>query len=104
MLIPAPLTEADARSIRSLALQAYQAMDCAGMARVDFLLDKDDGKIYLSEVNTIPGFTDISMYPKLWEASGLAYPTLVDRLIKLAFERKSDRDRIERRYRRDGDA
>ncbi len=104
LLIPAPLAEADAQRIRSLALQAYQAMDCAGMARVDFLLDKDHGMIYLGEVNTIPGFTAISMYPKLWEASGLAYPALVDRLVELAFERKADRDRIERRYRRDGDA
>jgi len=103
LLIPAPLTDDDAQTIRSLALQAYKAMDCAGMARVDFLLDKDDGKIYLGEVNTIPGFTAISMYPKLWEASGLAYPALIDRLIELAFERKHERDRIERRYRRDRD-
>jgi D-alanine-D-alanine ligase len=103
LIIPATLSDADAQNIRSLALQAYKAIDCAGMARVDFLLDKDDGKIYLSEVNTLPGFTVISMYPKLWEASGLAYPALVDRLVELAFERKRERDHIERRYRRGND-
>jgi D-alanine-D-alanine ligase len=74
------------------------------MARVDFLLDKDSGEIFLGEVNTIPGFTTISMYPKLWEASGLPYPALVNRLVELAFERKRQRDRIEHRYRRDQDA
>ena len=69
------------------------------MARVDFLLDKDTQYIYLNEVNTIPGFTRISMYPKLWEASGIDYPDLIDRLIDLALERKSERDRTERKYR-----
>jgi D-alanine-D-alanine ligase len=103
LLIPAPLSVGDVELVRSLALKTYRAMDCAGMARVDFLLEKDTGKIYLGEVNTIPGFTAISMYPKLWEASGLAYPALVDRLVELAFERKRDRDRIERRFQRDGD-
>jgi D-alanine-D-alanine ligase len=104
LLIPAPISDADAAKVHRLALQAYQAMDCAGMARVDFLLDKDSGDIYLGEVNTIPGFTTISMYPKLWEASGLPYPALVNRLVELAFERKHERDRIEHRYRRDQDA
>jgi D-alanine-D-alanine ligase len=70
------------------------------MARVDFLLDKDTNEFYLNEINTIPGFTKISMYPKLWEASGISYPKLVDRLVELAFERKADRDRTERTYRR----
>jgi D-alanine-D-alanine ligase len=90
-----------------MAVSAYKAIDCAGMARVDFFLDKStnqrtgtDGKIYLNELNTIPGFTSISMYPKLWEASGLSYTGLVDRLIELALERKADRDRTERRFRR----
>jgi D-alanine-D-alanine ligase len=83
---------------RRLAVQAYQAVDCAGMARVDFLLDRDTGELYLNEINTIPGFTQISMYPKLWEASGLPYPALVRKLIDLALERKADRDRIEHRY------
>jgi D-alanine-D-alanine ligase len=70
------------------------------MARVDFLLDKEKGELYLNEVNTIPGFTSISMYPKLWEASGLPYAELVNRLVELALERKADRDRTERRFRR----
>ncbi len=67
------------------------------MARADFLLDKDDGKLYLSEINTIPGFTSISMYPKLWEASGLSYAELVDRLIDLALERQAEKDRTVKR-------
>ena len=68
------------------------------MARVDFLLDRESGKLWLNELNTIPGFTQISMYPKLWEASGLSYPDLIDRLIELALERKADRDRTERSF------
>jgi D-alanine-D-alanine ligase len=70
------------------------------MARVDFLLEKDAGEIFLSEVNTIPGFTKISMYPKLWEASGLPYSELVDKLVELALERRSERDYTEWRYQR----
>jgi D-alanine-D-alanine ligase len=100
LLIPAPLPFEISERIRQMAIRAYRAIDCAGMARVDFLLDKDSGELFLSEVNTIPGFTKISMYPKLWEASGLPYPDLVDRLIELALQRKSDRDRIELRFRR----
>jgi len=99
LLIPAPLPEKISKHIQKLAVQAYKAIDCAGMARVDFLLDKDTQYIYLNEVNTIPGFTRISMYPKLWEASGIDYPDLIDRLIDLALERKSERDRTERKYR-----
>ena len=83
-----------------LAVKAYKAIDCAGMARVDFLLDKDTNELYLNELNTIPGFTRISMYPKLLNASGLSYPALVDQLIELALERKRDRDRTERKYSR----
>ncbi len=79
-------------------MRAYQAIDCAGMARMDFLLDRADGELYVSEINTIPGFTRISMYPKLWEASGIAYPALIDRLIELALERKAERDHTERQY------
>lgn len=98
LLIPAPIPEETVAEARSLAVRSFKAIDCAGMARVDFLLDKDDGKLYLNELNTIPGFTRISMYPKLWDASGLPYPALVDRLIDLALERKRDQDRTERRY------
>jgi D-alanine-D-alanine ligase len=98
LIIPAPLPADLAEKIRTIAIQAYRATDCAGMARVDFLLDKDTGELYLSELNTLPGFTSISMYPKLWEASGLSYPQLVDRLIELALERKAERDRTERRF------
>ncbi len=90
--IPAQLPEAIAQQIREYAVRAYQAIDCAGMARVDFFVERDTNRIYLNELNTIPGFTSISMYPKLWEASGLPYARLVDRLIELALERKADRD------------
>ena len=100
LLIPARISAEQTRRVQELALRAHRAIDCAGMARVDFLMDKDDGSLYLSEVNTIPGFTSISMYAKLWDASGLPYPALVDRLVALALERKADRDRTERRYRR----
>ncbi|NQU31124.1 MAG: D-alanine--D-alanine ligase, partial [Anaerolineae bacterium] len=74
LLIPAPLSEERAELMRQIAIKAYKAIDCAGMARVDFMIDKDDDNFYLNEVNTLPGFTEISMYPKLWEASGLSYP------------------------------
>ncbi|MBT3336896.1 MAG: D-alanine--D-alanine ligase [Anaerolineae bacterium] len=99
LMIPAPIPAETAETMCEIAIQTYKAIDCAGMARVDFLLDKDNGKFYLNEVNTIPGFTAISMYPKLWDASGLPYPQLIDRLIELALERKADRDRTERRFR-----
>jgi len=92
LLIPAPLSEEMRARLQHLAIRAYKAADCAGMARVDFLLDRDSGEVYLNEVNTIPGFTQISMYPKLWEASGLPYSRLLDRLIALALERKAERD------------
>ncbi len=98
LIIPAPLEPAQAQLIQSLALRAYQAVDAKGMARVDFLMDKHTGEIYLSEINTIPGFTKISMYPKLWQASGLPYTALLDRLIGLALERKQERDQLEWKY------
>ena len=100
LLIPAPIPPATAEMARRWAVRAYQAIDCAGLARADFLLDKDTGELYLNEVNTMPGFTQISMYPKLWEVSGLPYPALVDRLIELGLERKTDRDQTERRFQR----
>ena len=98
LIIPAELPDDQIKRIQDYALRAYQAIDCAGMARVDFLLDKDSGEIYLNEVNTIPGFTPISMYPKLWEASGLSYADLVDELISLALERKEEKDQLIRKY------
>lgn len=100
LLVPAPIPIETAEKMRKMALTAYQAIDCAGMARVDFLLDRDSGEFYLNEVNTIPGFTQISMYPKLWEASGLPYPQLIERLIELALERRRERNQIEKRYQR----
>lgn len=98
LLIPAPIPEATFKLAQQLAVKAFTAIDCQGMARVDFLLDKDNGELYLNELNTIPGFTSISMYPKLWEASGLPYPQLVDRLIALALERQADNQKTERHY------
>jgi len=98
--IPADIPAEIGEAMRAAAVRAYQAIDCAGMARVDFLLDKESGEFYLNELNTLPGFTQISMYPKLWQASGLSYPELVDRLIELALERRAERDRIEWRYER----
>ena len=100
LLIPAPIPAEAAEKIRAFAVSAYKAIDCAGMARVDFFLDKDSGEIFLNELNTIPGFTSISMYPKLWEATGLSYPQLIDRLVELALKRKADRDATERRFKR----
>jgi D-alanine-D-alanine ligase len=98
--IPAQLSDAQTSQITSLAIRAFKALDCCGMARVDFLLDQKTGEIFLNELNTIPGFTKISMYPKLWEASGRPYADLVDRLIELALERKADRDRSVHQFRR----
>ena len=90
LLIPAPLAAEVTERARQLAIDAYLAFDCAGMARVDFLLSRATSELFVSEVNTIPGFTSISMYPKLWEASGITYPELIDRLIELALERHAD--------------
>jgi len=100
LFIPAPIPEATAEQMRSMAIKAFRAIDCAGMARVDFLLDRDSGAFYINEVNTIPGFTQISMYPKLWDASGLPYPRLIDRLIELALDRWRERSQTEWRYQR----
>jgi D-alanine-D-alanine ligase len=99
LIIPAPLPEEISDRIRDYAVRAYKLIDCAVMARVDFFVEKETNKIYLNELNTIPGFTRISMYPKLWEASGLPYARLVDRLIELALERKADRDHTSHTHR-----
>ncbi|MBX5437416.1 MAG: D-alanine--D-alanine ligase [Alicyclobacillaceae bacterium] len=93
LLIPAPVDDALAQTFRSLAIQAFQAIDAAGMARVDFFLELGTGRVLVNEINTIPGFTRYSMYPKLWEASGLPYSKLLDRLIELALERHAEKQR-----------
>ena len=93
LVIPADLPEATSKRMRALAVRAFRLLDCAGLARVDFFLCKDTGRFYVNEVNTMPGFTSISMYPKLWEASGLPYPALIDRLVELAMERFEDKQR-----------
>ncbi|HXE75868.1 MAG TPA: D-alanine--D-alanine ligase family protein [Candidatus Xenobia bacterium] len=92
-LVPARLTRGQTRRFQELAVAAFRALDCAGMARVDFLMARRTGRIYLNEVNTIPGFTAISMYPKLWEASGVPYSKLLDSLIELALERHREKRR-----------
>jgi D-alanine-D-alanine ligase len=97
LIIPSQLPNEVTEKIREYAVRAYKAIDCAGMARADFFVASDTNKIYLNELNTLPGFTSISMYPKLWQASGLSYPQLVDRLIELALARKAQRDRTEHR-------
>jgi D-alanine-D-alanine ligase len=96
-IIPARLSKAQSKEIREMAIAAFHACDCSGLARVDFLLEPEGrsgkaGRLYLNEINTMPGFTSISMYPKLWAASGLKYPDLIDRLIELALERRAERE------------
>ena len=93
LFIPAAIEAAAADEVRGLALRAFKAVDAAGMARVDFFLERTTGRILVNELNTIPGFTRISMYPKLWEASGVSYPTLIERLVDLAIERFNDKQR-----------
>ena len=93
LVIPAKLSKTQMKQVQELAIGAFQAVDCFGLARVDFLMDPKSSKLYVNEINTMPGFTSISMYPKLWAASGLAYPKLIDRLIELALERHSDKKR-----------
>jgi len=89
LIIPAQLNRAQTKTVQQLAVAAFKAVDCSGLARVDFLMEPK--KIYLNEINTMPGFTSISMYPKLWAASGLSYPELIDRLIQLGLERHQDK-------------
>src|SRR5208283_1066969 len=91
LIIPAKLSKAQTKKVQELAVQAFKAVDCSGLARVDFLMDPKTRKIFLNEINTMPGFTSISMYPKLWAASGLEYPDLIDRLIQLGIERHEDK-------------
>jgi D-alanine-D-alanine ligase len=98
LLIPAPIDPGTADEVKRIGIDAFKAIDGAGMARADFLLERSTGKLYLSELNTLPGFTKISMYPKLWQAAGLSYPALMDRLIELALERQAQKDRLIREY------
>jgi len=97
-ILPAPLDDEQTETIRTLAVAAYQAVGCEGMARVDFLMEASTGTIYINEINTIPGFTSISMYPKMWEAAGVPFTELLDRLIEFALERHRERQTI--RYKR----
>src|SRR5450432_158850 len=93
LIIPAKLSKGETKEVQRLAIAAFQAVDCSGLARVDFLMEPKSRKIYLNEINTMPGFTAISMYPKMWAASGLKYPELIERLIKLGIERHEDKKR-----------
>jgi len=92
-IIPAKLSKAETKKVQQLAVSAFQAVDGSGLSRVDFLMDPKSRKIYLNEINTMPGFTSISMYPKLWAASGLTYGDLIERLILLGIERHEDKKR-----------
>jgi D-alanine-D-alanine ligase len=94
LIVPADLPAATVSTIQDLAVRAFLALDCAGMARADFFVDRVTGLVYINELNTIPGFTAVSMYPRMWEASGLPYPELLDRLIQLAFDRHDERSRM----------
>lgn len=93
VIIPAMLQDAVSQKIRDYAVRAFKALDLAGLARVDFFVNKDSGEVFINEVNTMPGFTKISMYPKLWEASGLSYGKLIEKLIELALERYEENKR-----------
>jgi len=100
LLVPAPLDEATAERARTLALRAFRLLEGAGLARVDFFLDRRTGELFLNELNSLPGFTEVSMYPRLWRATGLSYAALLDRLIELALARHRRRAGLERTYRR----
>jgi D-alanine-D-alanine ligase len=100
LLVPAPLSEAESDTVRDLAIRAYRCLEGAGLGRVDFLMERSTGAFYLNELNSLPGFTEVSMYPRLWEATGLPYPQLLDRLIELAIERHRRRVALETTFRR----
>jgi len=93
LIIPAKLTKSEIKNVQELAIAGFRAVDCSGLARVDFLMDPKSRKIYLNEINTMPGFTSISMYPKLWAASGVTYPELIERLIQLGIDRHQEKKR-----------
>jgi D-alanine-D-alanine ligase len=98
LVIPAQLSAEQSDEIRSLALRAFKALKCWGMARVDFFVERDSHRVFINELNTLPGFTDGSMYPRLWDASGIALPELIDRLIELALERQREQGSLEIRF------
>jgi len=98
ILIPAPLTEDQAREARDLGRKVFQVLECSGLGRVDLFLEKSSGKYFVNEINTLPGFTSISQYPKLWAASGVSYPELLDRLVALALERHAEKKKLRTRY------
>jgi D-alanine-D-alanine ligase len=93
LMIPAKITKSEMKNFQKLAVAAFQSVDRTGLARVDFLMDPKSRKIFVNEINTMPGFTAISMYPKLWGATGVGYPELIDRLIQLGIERHEDKKR-----------
>lgn len=93
LIIPAKLSKSESKRVQELAVAAFRAVDCSGLARVDFLMDPKSRKVYLNEINTMPGFTSISMYPKLWAASGVPYPELIERLIRLGIDRHTEKKR-----------
>jgi D-alanine-D-alanine ligase len=98
LLIPAPLSEKQVKEAQRLAIEAFKALECSGMARVDLFLDRKSGQFYVNEINTLPGFTTISMYPKLWEASGISYSQLIDRLISLALDRHAEKNKLRTKF------
>jgi D-alanine-D-alanine ligase len=100
LLVPAPVSEAQSAELQRLAIAAGEVVEGRGLGRVDFLMDRRGGEIFVNEVNSLPGFTEGSMYPKLWEATGLSYPVLIDRLLELALERHRERAKLETLYRR----
>jgi D-alanine-D-alanine ligase len=98
-VVPAPISDELSDRIRALAVRAFKAIDCAGLARVDFFLKKDDGALLVNEINTIPGLTDASGFPKMWAATGMPLSEVIDQLISMAFERYADRQRNKTSFR-----
>jgi D-alanine-D-alanine ligase len=98
LIVPARVPESVAAELQRLAISAFRTLEGAGLARVDFFVEKRTDRIWLNELNSLPGFTEVSMYPRLWQASGLSYPALLDRLIELALERGGNRERLERSF------
>ena len=98
LIIPAVLAEAETKEAQRLAIETFKVLECSGMARVDLFLEKETNQFFVNEINTLPGFTSISQYPRVWEASGVSYPELIDRLIQLALDRHSDRSKLHTSY------